>query len=141
MTTAPAEYKKPLPRPENPTLTKPFWEAAQRHELILPRCKTCSRFHFYPRQECPYCFGKDLEWVAAAGKARVYSFSIVLQPENRSFQEDCPYVHAIVQLQEGVLMPTAIVGCAPEAVAIDMEVDPAYEDVTPEWTLVKWRPV
>ena len=29
------QYKKPLPRPPEPELTAPFWEAAKRHELIL----------------------------------------------------------------------------------------------------------
>ena len=141
MTTSPPEYKKPIPRPANPTLTKPFWDAAKQHKLIVPRCKACSRYHFYPREQCPYCFSMDLEWVPAAGKARVYTFSVVHQPENRNFTEDCPYVHAIVQLTEGVLMPTAIVGCAPEEVHVDMEVEPAFDDVTPEWTLVKFKPV
>ena len=33
------EYKKPLPKP---TLdTKPYWDAAKRHELVIQRCKDC----------------------------------------------------------------------------------------------------
>ncbi|MFB3119850.1 MAG: zinc ribbon domain-containing protein, partial [Stenotrophomonas maltophilia] len=48
-------YNKPLPRPVSPELTKPFWEAAQRHELVMPRCKKCDHFFFDPREECPRC--------------------------------------------------------------------------------------
>ena len=47
------EYNKPLPRPISVELTRPFWEGAKRHELMMPRCKTCDRFFFYPREECP----------------------------------------------------------------------------------------
>ena len=51
-----AEYRKPLPRPENPELTKPFWEAAKRHELVMQRCTKCANWIFYPREHCPYSF-------------------------------------------------------------------------------------
>ena len=44
------EYQKPVPRPLSPELTKPFWEAANRHELVMPRCQKCDHFFFYPRE-------------------------------------------------------------------------------------------
>ena len=49
------QYKKPLPRPPEPELTAPFWEAAKRHELILPHCTQCDKFFWYPREACPRC--------------------------------------------------------------------------------------
>ena len=33
------DFTKPLPRPEHEELTRPFWEAAKRHELVIPRCR------------------------------------------------------------------------------------------------------
>ncbi len=138
MTTQSAPPARVLPRPLNEELSKPYWEGAKRHELLLPRCRRCNRCHFYPREFCPHCFSPEIEWVPATGQARVYSYTIVHQPPHPSFE--VPYVYAIVQLAEGVMMPSNIVDCEPSDVRIDMPLSPVFEDITPEWTLVKFKP-
>jgi uncharacterized OB-fold protein len=135
------DYAKPLPRPINPELTRPFWEAAKRHELVMPRCKTCDHLFFYPRSECPTCLGNDLEWVGVSGRGRLHSFTIIHQPANATFRNDVPYVYAIVQLAEGPRMISNIVECDLDALQVDMPLEAVYADVTPEWTLVKFKPV
>ena len=141
MTTGSSEYAKPLPRAENPPLTQPFWDAAKRHELIIPRCKTCDKPHFYPREQCPWCASKELEWVPASGKGRLHSYTVIRQPVNRNFQPDVPYAYCIIQLDEGVRMISNLVGCRiPEDLKMDMPVVAEFDDVTPDWTLVKFKP-
>jgi hypothetical protein len=135
-----AEYSKPLPRPLNPELTRPFWEAAKRHELVMPRCKTCDQLFFYPRSECPRCLGSDLEWVGVSGRGRLHSFTIINQPVNAAFRDDVPYVYAVVQLIEGPRMISNLVECDVESISVDMPVEAVFDDVTPEWTLVKFKP-
>ena len=135
------EYKKSLPHPVNYAVSKPFWEGAKRHELMMPRCKRCGHYFFYPREECPDCLSMDLEWVKVSGKARLHTFTVVTQPANPSFREDVPYIYAIVQLEEGPKMISNVIGCPVEEVKIDMPLETVFEDVTPEWTLVKFKPV
>jgi uncharacterized OB-fold protein len=48
--------------------------------------------------------------------------------------------HAIVQLDEVVRVPTNIVECPPEDVRVDMPVVAVFDHVSPEWTLMKFRP-
>ncbi len=134
------DYKKPLPRPINPELTRPFWEAAKRHELVMPRCKTCDHVYFYPRSECPHCLSSDQEWVKVSGRGRLHSFTIIRQPANAAFTSDVPYVYAVVQLAEGPRMISNIVECDLEALRVDMPLEAVYDNVTPEWTLVKFKP-
>ncbi len=134
------EYKKPLPNPSNPVLTQPFWDAAKRHELIMPRCKTCDNLFFYPRELCPICLSMDLEWVPVSGKGRVHSYTVIYQPGLSAFREDAPYIYAIIQLEEGPRMASNLVECAIDDAKIDMPVTAFYDDVTPEVTLVKFRP-
>ena len=55
----PDEYKAPLPAPTPDSA--PFWEAARRHELRLPRCRDCGEAFFYPRNVCPGCLSSNLE--------------------------------------------------------------------------------
>jgi uncharacterized OB-fold protein len=134
------EYTKPLPRPISPELTRPFWEAARRHELLMPRCTTCDYVFFYPRSECPRCLSTHLEWVKVSGRARLHSFTVVQQPANAAFRDDVPYVYAVVQLDEGPRLVSNIVQCDIEALRVDMPLEAVFDDVTPEWTLVKFKP-
>ena len=134
------EYKKPLPIPANEELTRPFWEAAKRHELVMPRCKTCSDIFFYPREVCPNCLSDDLEWVPVSGKGRLYSYTVVHQPANRAFQPDAPHIFVMVQLDEGPRMVSNLVECPVEDAKVDMAVEAVFDDVTDEVTLVKFKP-
>jgi len=134
------EHSKPLPRPISPELTRPFWEAAKRHELVLPRCKSCDYLFFYPRSECPRCLSNQLEWMRVSGRGRLHTYTIVNQPANAAFRDDTPYVYAVVQLDEGPRMVSNVVQCAVDAVSVDMPLEAVFDDVTPEWTLVKFKP-
>lgn len=137
MTQAPA-YHKPLPQPS--PISLPYWSAAKRHQLALQRCSSCEQFIFYPRAICPHCGSEDLVWRDASGRGSVYTFTVARRPTMRPFEPDVPYVIAIVELEEGPRVTTNIVGCAPESVRIGMAVQAAFDDVTPEVTLVKFRP-
>ena len=134
------EYSKPLPRPPNEELSRPFWDAAKSHQLVMPRCKSCANLFFYPRELCPNCDSSDTEWVGVSGKGRLYSYTVVYQAGNPAFQPDTLYIYALVQLDEGPRIPTNLVDCEIEDAEIDMPVEVAFEDVTDDATLVKFKP-
>ncbi|HYB91661.1 MAG TPA: Zn-ribbon domain-containing OB-fold protein [Candidatus Binataceae bacterium] len=131
-----SQYLKPLPNP-TPT-SRPFWEAARRHELSLQRCAACGKFIYYPRDRCPYCFSDRLEWKNLSGRGKVYSYTVVRRASSFAFA-DTPYVLAIVELEEGPRMTSDIVA-PPENVRVEMPVEVYFDDVTPEHTLVKFKP-
>ncbi len=133
-----ADYKKPLPRPTAASL--PFWAAAKRHELQIQRCGSCGAHIFYPREVCPECLSSDLQWIKVSGKGTVYSYTIAQAPTHPAFAEEVPYVIAIVELAEGPHLTTNITGCKPDEVRVGMPVVATFDDVTPEMTLVKFRP-
>ncbi len=133
-------YSKLVPRPLNPEWTKPFWEAAKRHELVMPRCKTCDQLFFYPRSECPRCLSNDIEWMKVSGRGHLHTYTVVYHPANAAFRDDTPYIYAVVQLNEGPRMVSNVVQCEIEAVRVDMPLEAVFDDVTPEWTLVKFKP-
>lgn len=133
-----ADYKKPLPHPTS--VSMPFWDAAKQHELQLQRCSSCQAHIFYPREVCPECLSSDLTWVKVSGRGSVYSYTIAQAPTHPAFADDVPYVVAIVELAEGPHITTNITGCTPEAMRIGMSVVAAFDDVTPEVTLVKFKP-
>ncbi|HWO93311.1 MAG TPA: Zn-ribbon domain-containing OB-fold protein [Dehalococcoidia bacterium] len=134
------EYTKPLPRPLNPQASGPFWDGAKRHELMMPHCRTCDSLFFYPREACPMCLSPDIDWTRASGRGRLYSYTVIYQPAHPAFAADAPYIYALVQLDEGPRMISNLVDCAPEAAYVDMPLEAVFDDVTPEVTLVKFRP-
>ncbi len=139
-------FKKPVPSPEFPEMTEPFWEATKRHELVIPHCAWCNHYFWYPRQNCPFCLRTDWTWEKVSGHGRVYSFTVVRQPVNPAFNPDVPYAYAIIELDEGVRMISNIVECkVPDEVQINMPVQAVFQervggDNNEAWTLVMFRP-
>ena len=133
------KYAKPLPRVDEET--KGFWEACRRHELYLQRCRECGEVRYYPRALCPSCLSDRTEWLRSSGKGSVYTFTVTHQNQSAGFRDALPYVLAYVELAEGVRMLTNIVGCAPDQVRIGMPVEVTFDDVTPDVTLPKFKPV
>jgi uncharacterized protein len=134
-----ADYTGPLPVPSPET--KPFWDAARRHELSLPFCRPCRAFFYYPRAACPRCLSPDLEWKAVSGRGTLHTFTVVHRAQ-KGFPLGSPYVIAVVELEEGPRMMTNLVGITPDpsAIRIGMPVEVTFVDVTPEATLPHFRP-
>ena len=126
--------------PEPTPITRPFWEGARKRLLSLQRCDKCAKYVFYPRGLCSHCGSAELTWTEVSGRGTVYSFTIARRPTMVGFQDEVPYVIAIVEVDEGPRMTTNIVGCDPESVRIDMRVEAAFERESDEITLVKFRP-
>jgi len=108
------KQRRIAPPPVNPE-TKPFWDAAANGTLLLKKCNGCGEVHYYPRTLCPFCFSDKTEWLAAAGRGTIYSYSVMRRAE-------VPYVIAYVTLEEGVTMMTNIVDCDLNAVRIGQRV-------------------
>jgi len=133
------KYAKPLPRIDEES--KGFWEACQRHELALQRCRECGKVRYYPRALCPHCLSDRTEWVLSSGRGTVYTFTVTYQNQAPGFRDSLPYVMAYVELDEGVRMLTNIVDCDPAQVKIGMPVQVVFEDATPEVTVPKFKPL
>jgi uncharacterized OB-fold protein len=135
MTEATA-YEKPVPVIDPGT--KPFWDATREHRLTIPRCRSCEKYHFYPRELCPHCHSAELDWTDVSGKGEVYSYTIARKPAGPVFAADVPYVIAMIVLDEGPRMLTNIVTDDVEKVRIGDRVSVHFDDVTPEITLPKF---
>ena len=93
-------------------VTYPFWEAADRHELLIQHCSQCGAYQFYPRPFCLSCNSSDMEWVRSNGDATIYSMTTVHMQIAPQFNP--PYIVAVVELDEGPRMLTNIEGGKPE---------------------------
>jgi len=131
------EYKKPLPAPNLDS--QAFWNGCKKHELLIPRCRNCGDYHFYPRFFCPKCLSTNLEWVKVSGRGKVYTFTIIERGGMAAFEKEVPYVLALLQLEEGVLMMSNIIGPELDKIEIGTDVEVVFDDVTDEITLPKFK--
>jgi uncharacterized protein len=131
-------YDKPLPHVT--PLARPFWQGTHAHELRLQRCRACGSFQFPPQVLCRACLAEELDWTATSGQATVYSFVVQHRPATPAFVDDLPYVVAVVELDEGPLLLTNIIDCAPDQVEVGMPVEVTFVDATDEITLYPFRP-
>ncbi|HEX5367241.1 MAG TPA: Zn-ribbon domain-containing OB-fold protein [Acidimicrobiales bacterium] len=128
------------PAPAPTVASAPYWQALHDHRLVAPRCLRCGTLFFYPRARCPRCLHDGLEWVPLSGQGRVYSTTVVRQALHPAFVDEVPYAFAVVELDEGIRMPTNIIDCDPAAVGPDDPVEVVFVDVDDDLTLPMFRP-
>lgn len=115
--------------PDVDDFSRAYWDAAARGELLIRRCRGCGLPHHYPREFCPHCWGDDVEWERAGGRATLYTWSVVHRNDLPPFGGRVPYVAAVVDLAEGPRMMTEVVECAEERLRIGMELTVAFRPV------------
>ena len=72
----------------------------------------------------------------------MHTFAIVHRAAYPAFQDDVPYIIAMVELEGGARIPTNLVDIDPdpEKIKVGMSVEVIYDDVSEEITLPKFRP-
>lgn len=93
--------------PYGDALTRPFWDAAAEHRLVMQLCRACGRHQFYPRPFCLACYSDEVEWTDSPGLGTVYAVSTVEMAYDPAFTP--PYTIAIVELDEKTRLLTQIV--------------------------------
>lgn len=121
-----AEAEAGGPRHDLPgvdTFTRPYWDAAAQGRLLIRRCAACGRAHHYPREFCPHCWGEDVAWEQASGRATLYTWSVVHRNDLPPFGGRTPYVAAVVDLAEGPRMMTEVVECEEAGLRVGMALE------------------
>ena len=80
----------------------------------------------------------DIEWFVASGKGSIHSF-VVVHRAPPGFQDDVPYVVALIDLAEGPRMMSRISGADPASVKVGQSVTVVFESFDDEITLPLFR--
>lgn len=133
--------QRPKPLPQPTPETQPFWDGCKAHELRLQFCNDCQAFFFYPRIFCPRCLSDNVEWRTVSGKGTLHTYVINHLPAP-GFENDVPYVIAIVALAEGPHLMSDIVGVEPkpENLPAGMPVEVVFTDVNDAISIPKFQP-
>lgn len=121
-----------LPQRVRPSIdadNRTFWDSCGRHCMELQRCPDCGHWRYYPSPVCPECHRLGGDWQPVGGYGTLFTYSVLHRPPSSFWAARVPYVYGVVELDEGPMMPTNIVGVDPVQVRIGMRVHVGYEDV------------
>ena len=115
-----------VPAPD--ALTKPFWDGAREHRLVIQRCAACGHRQHPPEPVCAACLSFDLDFDPVSGRGTVYTHSVAMQVFHPWFADKLPYVVAVVQLDEqpGLRLVSNVVDCDPLSVDVGDRVEVAF---------------
>jgi hypothetical protein len=119
-------------------LTQPFWDAARERRLVVQHCRTCSKKFFRPEIACPHCRARDWEWVESTGKGTLYSFAVMHRAPSPAFK--APFIFAAIEMDEGWVLFSNLIGLEIEEAEIGMEVEVCFHAVSDELTVPLFRP-
>ena len=127
-----------IPVPGTSVRAAPYWEACRRHELVYQRCTVCGYVGPRPFTVCARCRGTEATWEHSAGLGTLYSWTVVWRPQRPAFV--VPYAPAIVTMDEGYLMTSAVVGCEVEDLAPDLRLRVEFHPVSDDLVLPYFAP-
>ena len=112
-----------LPQPIVNADSAPYWAGARAGKLLIRKCKDCGTLHFMPRYLCPACWSNNLEWVQAAGRGTVHSFTEIRRASDPAFADKVPYVVALIDLEEGTRIVSNLCEIEADDVTIGLPVE------------------
>ena len=127
---------RPLPQIDGPD--KPFWQALRRREIQVQRCENCGTCRFPATRTCAHCRSDESQWVSVDTTGTLETWCVFHRP----YFEGLPVPYTVIQvrLDCGVRLFSNPAGVETSALRIGLAVEAAFDDITPEVTLLKFKP-
>ncbi len=141
MSATPQAGNSPKPLPAVDDLTRPFWQAAAQHQLVIQRCQECGYFNHPPRPLCDACLSQRLAFVPVSGRGTVYSYTVMHQPNVAGFEKEIPYINVLIELDEQprLFMVSYLPMSEQAKLRIGGQVEVTFEKIDDEVTLPQFR--
>jgi uncharacterized OB-fold protein len=117
------------------------WRGARRSQVLIQRCRRCSRFQWGPEHVCHHCHSFDLAYDEVAPRGIIHSWQRSWSASHPSLATSVPYVVVIVELeaQPGLLVVGNLTGDGRADVVIGTPVHAVFEHHE-AYTLIHWAP-
>ncbi len=121
--------------------TREYWEFCAKRELRFQKCGGCGAFRFPPLTGCRECGSTEVEWVAVAGRGRVFSYTVVHHPAIPDVGEEVPYPVVVVEFDDAprVRLISNVLDIAIDEVEVGMELDLVWDEPKPGVVLPRFR--
>ncbi|MFX0092334.1 MAG: Zn-ribbon domain-containing OB-fold protein [Candidatus Hodarchaeota archaeon] len=103
-----------------------YWRRIKaNYRLMGTKCEHDDKVFFPPRAICPACREKISAEVELSGKGKILSHTTI-HVAAKGFENQVPYAMAIIELEEGVRLTSAITGIHPQDVYSGMPVKATF---------------
>jgi uncharacterized OB-fold protein len=116
-----------------------YWNGAARGKLLIQKCGGCGTLRFPPALACLDCHSFDATTIESAGRGLVWSYCFPVRP-TWDFLPDRAAL-AVVQLDEGIRVPTNVTDVEPDDMKIGLPVEVWFDRVADDVALPMFRPV
>lgn len=130
-------YEKPLPTIDK--WNRPFWDACREHRLTAQRCGETGRFWFPPGPVSPFSGTSNWSWGNLTGQGCIRSWVIMHQAYFKAFADEIPYNIVQIELDEGPILISNLVGVANDDIEAGARVSVVFEEATEEIHIPKFR--
>ena len=119
-----------------PTIEEFYRQCADR-KLMAVRCVRCKHIMVPPRQICPNCRSSRVEWVQLGTRGKLVTYTVVhVSPPQ--FKHMTPYAVGIVEMEEGVKLPSIIRTSRLESLKIGMNLEADFSPKSQETSWPHW---
>jgi uncharacterized OB-fold protein len=129
------------PAPPATELTEPFWAGGLSGELRLQQCANCGHIRYPISTICPVCWSADCDWTSLSGRGTVQSHIVFERAYHEAWAGQVPYVVALIELDEGPVLVSNVVGVQPSAVRVGQPVTVTFARRSAAAALPQFTPV
>jgi hypothetical protein len=129
------------PAPPATELTEPFWSGGVSGELRLQKCASCGHVRYPVSTICPVCWSEQAGWTAMSGRGTVQSYIVFERAYHDAWAGQVPYVVALIELDEGPVLVSNVIGVEPAAVRVGQPVTVTFPRRSESAALPQFTPV
>ena len=127
--------------PQVNDLNRPFWDGCRERKLMLQCCGKCG-FKRYPAAPvCPRCLATELAWQQASGRGTLFSYVVFDRAYHPAWEAKVPYNVSLIELEDGPLVLSNVVGIKNEDLKIGMAVGADFEALDETVYVPVFRPL
>jgi uncharacterized OB-fold protein len=112
-----------------------YWRGARQGKLMYQKCRVCGAIQFPFLTLCRNCLSEEIEALESSGRGQVITFSTIYRAPSPAFVANVPYTVALVELEEGYRMLSALFDTPPESVSMNMKVKACFRPFDAEHAL------
>lgn len=116
-------------RPTISAVNRPFWEGCARGVLTIQRCIPCGHLRYPAGPVCPRCLSAASTWYPVSGRGSVFSFVVFHRAYHPAWKDRTPYNVCLIELEEGPMMLSNVVGIENAALTVGQPVVVAFQSL------------
>ena len=89
---------------------------------------------------CPNCLAPEAQWQPVSGRGQVFSFVVFHRAYHPAWEGRVPYTVALIELEEGPVMLSNVVGVGHAKIAVGLPVAVAFEAMDESLAIPVFKP-